>query len=382
MGVQVEYLNTRTTILGFIGLFLLVEANAAPNVTAVQGTFQSGQMLTISGSGFGSKNQAAPLVWDDFEGGASGQSIAGNRPAAESLDGDWTWDDYTNGVGPRYSNELTMPNSAMSSKHHFSGDGYNNSLEIYHDVRETGDAVYFSFYYYYDRLNDIWSRNHKPWVVYGNTGYYPSAYIGAGNPTESDGTFRNSVQDSGIDADILWGNISISDLAGEWVRHEFYLQQSSPNGNDGVWQHTAHRVTQPEIITVEDEDNYKTRATSDYWEQWHFGSYHSTSSTGSIADVYLDNIYFDSTRARVEIGNASTWGNSTVRELQVANTWSDTSIRINIESSYLRNLSEVYVYVVDANGDVNSTGYPVSVSNDSNIQSPPRPPRNLSITIE
>ncbi len=372
--------NAVAKILGFSSLVCLVDAYAAPNVSAVQGTFQTGHMLTISGSSFGIKSDAVPLVWDDFEGGTSTQSIVGNSPKAESLDGDWVWDDYTNGVGPTYSNEVTLSNSGMSSKHHFSGGGFNNSLEIDYPLRETGDAVYFSFYYYYDRLNENWSRNHKPWVVYGNTGYYPSAYIGAGNPTESDGTFRNSVQDSDIDSRTLWGNISISDLAGEWIRHEFYLRQSSPNGNDGVWRHTAHRVTQPEIIIVEDENNYTTRATLDYWTQWHFGSYHSNNSTGSVADVYLDNIYFDSTRARVEIGNASSWDNCTIREIQVANAWSDTSITINVESSRLAGLSEVYVYVVDANGDANSAGYPISVSGEGTINAPPLPPTNLNIS--
>ena len=47
-------------------------ALGAPAISGVSGTLSSGQTVTISGSGFGTKPQAAPLLWDDFEQGTAG----------------------------------------------------------------------------------------------------------------------------------------------------------------------------------------------------------------------------------------------------------------------------------------------------------------------
>jgi hypothetical protein len=41
---------------------------AAPVVSGVSGTVAHGQNVTISGSGFGNKSSAAPLVWDNCSG--------------------------------------------------------------------------------------------------------------------------------------------------------------------------------------------------------------------------------------------------------------------------------------------------------------------------
>ena len=50
---------------------------AAPTVSGVSGTLSSGQTVTVRGSGFGSKSQPAPVLWDNFEGGSSGNQIQG-----------------------------------------------------------------------------------------------------------------------------------------------------------------------------------------------------------------------------------------------------------------------------------------------------------------
>src|SRR5690348_14890062 len=43
-------------------------ATPAPTVTQAMGTFAHKGAVTITGSGFGTKPQAAPLVWDDASG--------------------------------------------------------------------------------------------------------------------------------------------------------------------------------------------------------------------------------------------------------------------------------------------------------------------------
>ena len=63
----------------------------------------------------------------------------------------------------------------------------------------------------------------------------------------------------------------------------------------------------------------------------------------------------DSTRARVEVCNASTYSASTKCELQVPTNWSDTSITATLKKGYL-GAGTAYVYVINPSGKVNATG--------------------------
>jgi len=51
-----------------LGLLVPAAAAAAPSVTSVAGALWHGSEVSIEGSGFGQKPQAAPFVWDDCTG--------------------------------------------------------------------------------------------------------------------------------------------------------------------------------------------------------------------------------------------------------------------------------------------------------------------------
>jgi gamma-glutamyltranspeptidase len=99
---------------------------------------------------------------------------------------------------------------------------------------------------------------------------------------------------------------------------------------------------------------------------------------GMNLDVYTDDTYIDTTRARVEIGNAPTWAQSNVREIQIPSAWSNSSITITINQGAFSNGDTVYLYVVDSNGNVNSNGYPVTIGGISSTN-PPSPPTGLYV---
>ncbi len=48
---------------------------AEPTLSSVSGEIDHGNTVTIDGLGFGTKAQAAPLQWDDFEDGTPGVDI-------------------------------------------------------------------------------------------------------------------------------------------------------------------------------------------------------------------------------------------------------------------------------------------------------------------
>ncbi|OGF43089.1 hypothetical protein A2303_04140 [Candidatus Falkowbacteria bacterium RIFOXYB2_FULL_47_14] len=76
--------------------------------------------------------------------------------------------------------------------------------------------------------------------------------------------------------------------------------------------------------------------------------------------VYTDNVYIDTTWARVELGNASTYAASTHREIQIPSAWSANSITATVNPGSFTSGQAVYLFVIDANGNA-SNGYPVTI---------------------
>ena len=73
-----------------------------------------------------------------------------------------------------------------------------------------------------------------------------------------------------------------------------------------------------------------------------------------MADVYVDNSW-----ARVMIGNASTWSACTVKDIQIPVAWSNGGISVVLHNDSLPSFHGSFLYVVDANGNVNANGFPL-----------------------
>lgn len=373
-----------TRVSGIAVLIMTAAAStaawAAPAISSVSGVVEADARVTVNGSGFGTKTTAGPLVFDNFESGQNGQGISGNAPTVRNNSTGWTWGQYGSGANvPHYSNQIVRPNSSRSSRHVFGGSSYNVSLELIHETPNTGDEIYFSFWRYHNRTSSVWSRNVKPWMVWGNNdGTRPTAYTGWGNPGNGDGEFRNAVIDSGSTSNTLWGGPEMNTVAGQWVRIEGYLKQSGPSTANGAFQTWVHQTSTPGITLAQSSLAYTTRSSTNYWRQWHFGSYNATDDpSASTADVYLDDIYFDRTRARVEIGNASRWSDCSRRELQVATSWSNNGIEFTVSPGVFNPGAQVWLYVVDGQGVVNEQGYPVTLG-----QGAPAPETPQNVTVQ
>jgi len=62
----------------------------------------------------------------------------------------------------------------------------------------------------------------------------------------------------------------------------------------------------------------------------------------------------------VEIGDAATWSNCDHKEIQIPTSWSSSSIGIDVNTGSFSN-GTAYLYVVDSSGDVNSSGYEITI---------------------
>lgn len=71
-----------------------LSALAAPSISGTSGTPANGSSFTIAGTGFGSKTNAAPWLWENFESGTHGNPVAGNNG----------WEEYGSNTSHRYHN--------------------------------------------------------------------------------------------------------------------------------------------------------------------------------------------------------------------------------------------------------------------------------------
>jgi hypothetical protein len=69
-------------------------------------------------------------------------------------------------------------------------------------------------------------------------------------------------------------------------------------------------------------------------------------------------VYLDTSWARVEIGNAATYGACTHREIQIPTAWAATSITATVNRGSFGASDAAYLYVIPSTGygDVNTAG--------------------------
>lgn len=337
--------------------FLVANAYGAPSITQTSGTFSNGSSVTIKGSGFGNKSSAPPLVFDNFESGSNGTKVM----TSNAVVGKWQ-----NGAGhdqPIYSTEQAHSGS-KSAKLAARPGAYNLS------VNQNGSfPVVYMDWWVRVNLKDNVSRNWKPWRLYG-----ANDAMTANTVVMCNGNGLSIINET-REAGFWWGEGG-SVNNGKWQHYQVLLKaSSSPGAADGaVKQYINGRL-------ASDHSGIVTRTSSSHWNQIRIGHYWATDAVAECgsnggADIYLDNVYIDTTWARVELGNASTYAASTERAIQIPTSWSANSITFNVNTGAFKEGSTAYIYVVDSNDNVNSSGIPVKIGAGSNG---PLPPSDLTV---
>jgi len=338
---------------------LASQAHAAPTVTQASGTFSNGSSVTITGNSFGTKSTASPLVFDNFESGNNGSKLG----LANAVVG--KWQDGAGSEHPAYTTEQAHGGS-KSVKLAANENAYNLS------VNQNGSfpVIYMDWWVRLNLLDNI-SRNWKPFRIYGNDDRMAVNDVVMCN---GDGF---SIINENAEAGFWWGeggNFNNN----QWQHYQVMLRASSSAGSaDGA----ARQYINGRLVS--DHTGVVTRASSVHWSQIRIGHYWATSSVdgcsgNSGANIYLDNVYVDTSWAHVELGNASTYAASTQREIQIPTSWSASSITFNVSTGAFASGSTAYVYVTDSNGAVNSTGIPVTINGAGSTAKVPSPPTNAN----
>jgi len=337
-----------TPILLLAGL-LVGDALAAPAPSFIEGDPLDGGEILLLGTGFGEKTQAAPILFDTqgkvWINGQLSEPYAGvpdgtpinsvpGKPWNSGGEGDLviadqdTFPVYKGTFGPN-----AKQNAWIGEPQGFPDPALGEVTELYvrwywkatFDPDGSGGSNKFIRIWDTPGGNDIgvrisWTNMH---LTYDNGG--PS-----------------------------WSHTSPS--VNQWHLMEIYVQ-TTPNPSiqayvDGVLQHSI--------------SNFSPDAGFQGLHPRLWGIDGSANGQGdpdwSGETVWLADYFADSTRARVEIGDAPIWSDVVVREPQIPIEWSNTEIRFTVYEGRLAPLGTRYVYVVDKDGNVNELGIPLDGS--------------------
>lgn len=356
----------RSIPLAFVALacaaVLVPAALAQPAITGLEGTLDRGQQISLYGNAFGTKAQAAPLRWDDFQNGTPGTEVPPrNYPPYTGV---WDLNDPSplQNWRPWYSNERQRyPGDVTALQHfHMNDQGYAESNRAI-DVRNQPSRVwYVSFWAYQDDYN--------------------GTAIECTN-VKIHGFFQGSLSGSGANHQCRWdeywsggggnagSNIYIGDCNGgqvarvggytnnlnQWIRIERMLDLGDPGVANGYYAGFLNLQPRAQFSNIVATPSSCADALVTVFR---LGFYFRVHDTSAVLKHHISELYVDHSFARVEIGDAPTWAACTHREIQIPVAWSPSSITISGNPGTFAPGSQAYLFVVNENRQP-SAGFPV-----------------------
>ena len=350
---------------------------SAPTISKVSGNLSHGQSISISGSNFGIKTSAAPVVWDD----CSGSSITN------------LWDGaYPNSGTSAYRMQYQTPIRGIPLPHshitkymtgaHGDSGGYNAGYNVM--VYKTISGITYPKYIYwsaYTRLDPKWSfggddnlktfdfsNQAKPYIMNGSSdSNWYAEYNGRWTSTSSGGAWHlnddgGTLQNPDAKGKSWWWSSSENPFTG-WIKTEYEVKISNQNGGGyiKVWENGVLKLDYTGA-TDKYSGNTKTIALGGYARM-----YGKPNNYRYFADLYLDY-----SRARIILGNKNTLNSSTVREVQIPTGWTTNSITARVNQGTFNNGATAYLFVVDPDGNA-SSGLPVTIGGGTpaaNLEAP------------
>ena len=353
-------------------------ALATPLVQSVGGTLNHGATITITGSGFGSKTAAAPLVWDDATGGAITDKWSGAWPT----------------LLPGYNLGYYAPMRGISLPHshvtryiagaHAASTGADSGYDVVMWKSMALPALpYYIYASWYQRADNQWhfggdnnfklfdysdgdepyALNQSWYICYGPP--HPDSTSDTGIQwTNENGTPLSNPDRNGHNT---WWGKAVNPMAGQWSKVEIAIKVSSQaDGYINIWEN-GQQVMNYAGIT----DNY--------------GGTRRSISVGGYARMqgyptnwrYFDDVYVDTTLARVVLADKPVLSQATIVENQIPSTWSDAAISAQVNLGKFTQGETAYLFVVDATGNVNATGLAVTAGGGNALT--PNPPSQFSV---
>lgn len=334
--------------------------HAAPRIQSVMGVVSEGEMISIAGSGFGQDGPIV-LVFDDFEKGRNGAQI--DTAAGTATVGNW---DYTQ-LTVRYSTSFS--HSGHKSLHSdWGSDGAAEGNRLVGKRLGAATELFFSWWQFVPVGVHVpggggpHGPNWKFFWLFGprfpQSDYACVLITDTLPPGYGDYVGFGLKNDNRPPARYVLGWIyPVEFRKGEWKRFDQYFKWGTANnGNFGLWELKSTGYYQ-----WADARNVTTGHKGEIWEHLNFPGYGRGDANN--AHTYYDDIYIakgPGARARVEIGNNSTYSKCTNLAILTPTIWSDSKVTTTVRQGSFTPGSKAYLFVIDAKGAV-SPGYPVKI---------------------
>ena len=348
----------------FIWLLSVGVAFSAPSISSVT-SVADGESATISGASFGAMGTATPDFFDTFDANDAGRQNS-DTIYSKNCSNYGTWDnDYLDSV-PTYTNANQRDGSILSSYHHLiCNDIENNHAYITSEVYSGNTTGY---------IMSFWLRMEWDSIEYSYVG--DNIKMFRVNDGDSEADLHTSLQVGTQSGNPLSNQIMMVFIGGSGANWPIESDTTlNYTYTEGSWRHyivafhagTDGNADGDALIWVdgsklEDTTVMETFETGDQYDAYTFCYYCANFLAGNVY-MQFDDIYIDDTWQTVWLGNNSLWNNCTVREVQLQTARSDTSITITVNQGAFTDTA--YVYVMDADGAVNASGYEVSFSAQS-----------------
>ncbi|MCK4305850.1 MAG: hypothetical protein KAY24_16555 [Candidatus Eisenbacteria sp.] len=305
-----------------------VMASDGITVTDVFGHFATGDTVTINGVGFGAKSPALPLLWDDFEGHPIGAGI-----------GDPIVGSYSR-IGITVYTDANSYSGQVCAYSNIDGTGGFPGLVANWVPNEAKDAFASMKFKIVSSYGSVAPHNikllrlnaHDPDPTHG----YPNFNIG----NECTQTTFKGIINHGLLGQIYFGGFGDLPNPTGWNSLSIWDHMGDPDTANGF----AGRCINDQVNEIHDRITLQSG---------HLGGLRSAFFCGYISheghdvDLYLDDLYADTSLARVEI-----YADTGFHEMQVPIAWSDGSISVICNSGSYAPGTEVQLVVYDADGNV------------------------------
>jgi hypothetical protein len=340
------------TVLSFTILSItVVTAIAVPSVTNVSGSVTHGQIITITGSNFGShpNYNAGSYAWQ-------GHSLI-NAFYKDFEDSSLTTQGFSaTGASP---NVVSVQTGGPNNSARYQQSKYINGRLAGYGPTQSGNttsSIYTSFWFRLSSNPD----SGKLWRWYfgsnsSNDNLYLSVNTGSGGFNIAGDIVANCgtgvVYGGSIGGLDTWHKVEIyasstAPAFSIWVDGNLYVDYIARKSN--LWN-CSHTMS-PNGHTVE----YPDMVDGAYSGAWSY-----------------DDIYINYTPARVEICAGSTWAARGICNTQLPTSWSTSSISAAVNRGSFTGSGNYYLYVVDSSNTANANGILVNFGTAATIPNPP-----------
>lgn len=342
----------------------------APSVTLVSGGTNNGDILTVSGSGFGTKSRSKPWLYADFQNDNDPHdTLSFNTAWAQIQNRAYTSSNARWGTGASIS---TWSNASSGTKP--------TTFRIPSYSTTYGTKLMFS-YWVRSTVNYLantggtaenWKFGMRIWKGPGATGY-PNITIASLSEGENEGSPRVQMEDwtvtTGQDRNTMGGASAWGFPTSTWRMETFFIKLNSAlSAADGTF------IAKKNTSTARSNTTWRYNHTSrpDHITTPYIQHVIANANIPLPCDVWYSDIYSDDSWNHVVIGNASTYAACTQFEMQPYTGWTATSVTVARRNG--TNTGNQWLYVVDDNLDPNTNGYSLGAIN------PTTPPTITLIT--